>query len=1071
MMRPMNNVNDPHAWEVQGIDENVASRIIDELGHRSGSHVLECLRTAAELIRLSSTDDNLRFSESAAYNIREAFDKVVRDQPAAEGGLRTALAAWDRYKLMCDQPDADEPLARAELASALDRLTQDGQRHAFMARKLLTWFRQQTGVGPLVGGDDPTAQYQRIRDTAQSLLHSEAHVAEVSALYDDATAWFSRFFAPPSDIARRLEELAASPFNVERLTELRSLMLNSHHVRLFLQRLVDPAWLEPMQQVGLVGLPVTGEPWPVAALTADSRGVPDSVVAGLLQSMMEALASVPSEKRAAAAFEIARTACGLGQAGYPIVAELTRRFPHDHGVQVFAGAASKGLEASDPAQVVIADALIGNESRDDRGHLTRQLAARLVEGMTPANTEDRFRLLCLKIRRLAAQERFVTLGIAALTINEEDESDVLVNIACYLAQSIPKARELGLSSAAMLGAVGNNTDELEQRLICQILAGATDIGRHAKLRHLAERLSSQTATGDDRALIEGLSPLSDEEIATLTAAFGTPPQPGLDPAQTDSDSERAWRWSMLLPAAALTGWQSAVNAVTAIHGAPDIDAIDRRSPMSGVLTGSSPISRDDLEPLSPLAAAAAAAKWRPTPSDAWGVSARELARTIETLSKERPNDWFADPVAIVRSLREPVYVDHYFRALTTSVTLVADKTSEILAAIAVATTERWEPAIIGSNNFDFEEDWSGVDVSAVELIDALADADAEFGDDANDCWQLALRLVNNHPEDSDPADEYLDSERHDDPLHHAINSAHGRGLQAAIALGGWEFRRTDAASEQLTETLSAVLTIPDAAGLQLRAVIAASRPFIEAIAGEWLNEHRHTLFGDALGPVTIDQTLKYSRPTPEFLKHSPKLLLAAAHRGSSKAVEWILIGYLWEIPDYSFDEIINGLAGDARSLAKAAQQIARLSANVPPDQSHFTDRGMLFWEQLLDRAEDVPAAVLAGFGRWSLEAAMSPSRWLDLTERTVAATAGLIDFPSDVAERCRDLQPEPAGLRILAAIVGHGDQWEQYRTEEVGVEALNAAAAAGLRDDSLNHLRERLIQRGKHDASDIDLSS
>jgi len=289
-----------------------------------------------------------------------------------------------------------------------------------------------------------------------------------------------------------------------------------------------------------------------------------------------------------------------------------------------------------------------------------------------------------------------------------------------------------------------------------------------------------------------------------------------------------------------------------------------------------------------------------------------------------------------------------------------------------------------------------------------------------------------------------------------------------IALGGWEFRRTGAASELLTTMLTSTLLVEGAVGLQLRAVIAASRPYIEAIASDWLNEHDATLFGDALGPVTFGQTLKYSRPTQIFFERSLDRLMRAARRGTHQAVTWLLIGYLWDVPGYSFDSIIRGLAGDDRALTQAAQEIARLSIDIPPEQREITERGVTFWEQLLDRAGDgVPATALAGSGRWALGHNPPPSRWLELTERTVELTGGVIDCASEIAERCRDLQPEPTGLRILAAIAGHGERWEQYHVEETGVKALRAASAAGLNDDSFQSLRERLIQRGRHDAAEV----
>lgn len=1067
-MDPMSATENSEAGSVPAVDEAVASRIIAELGERAGGRVLKCLRTASELIHLSADDDQFRFAESAAYNVREALDSVVRDRSVAEGGLRTALDAWEHYKLVCEQPGADEHSARAELGSILDGLTRDGHRQLFMTRKLLDWFRQQTGVGPLPGDDDPTVQYQRVRETSQEVLHADAPAAEVRALYVDAVAWFTRLFAPPSDIARRLGELAALPYTIERLGELRSLVLNGNHVRHFLQHLADPAWLEPMRHIGLIGLPVAGEPWPVAALTTDGRRVADEVVADVLAQAVTELVSLPKEQRPVAAFEVARTACWLGRAGFPIVAELARQFPADHGVRVFAGTASKGLDASDPAQVLIADALIGNEPRHDGGYLTRQLVVRLIDGFTSSNVEERFGLIGLKLRRLANEERFLALDIAALSVEGEDRSEVVLDVACHLVLAIPRARELGLATPTMLDLVGKVEGELGQRLACQVLTGATDVERRVKLLHLAERLASDTATGDDRVLIEDLTPMNSEETELLRTAFGAPPPAPVVSQGIDRESARAWRWSMLLPAPVLAGWEDAVDAVTVVHGNPDIDALNRRTPMSGSMVGSSPISQDELAALTPLDAAARAARWRPTANDPWGVSAREMARTIEALAKQRPRDWAEDPVAMVRAMREPVYVDHYLRALEASATEIVDLAPAVLTAIRVVTTERWEPALIGSDDFDFEDDWSQVDVAAVELIDALADADADLDDDLTGCWQLALELAEDHPDDVRPANQYVDSDRHDDPLHHAINSRHGRGLQAVIALGGWEFRRSGASSERLTTTLTSALLVEGAGGLQLRAVIAASRSFLEAIASEWLDAHDATLFGDVLGPITFDQTLKYSRPTRIFFERSLDRLLGAARRDAHNAVTWLLIAYLWEVPGYSFENVIKGLAGDTRALTHAAREVARLSINVPSEQRVITELGFSFWEQLLSRAGDgVPAAALAGSGRWALGTDLPPNRWLELTERTVDVTSGVIECASEVAERCRDLQPEPAGLRILLAIVGHGEPWEQYHVDEIGVEALRTASAAGLDDDSFHSLRERLIQRGRHDAAEV----
>ena len=67
---------------------DVASRVIAELGQRADGWALKCFRTAAELTHFSRGDDEFPFAESAAYNVREALDSVVRDRPAMRSRMR-----------------------------------------------------------------------------------------------------------------------------------------------------------------------------------------------------------------------------------------------------------------------------------------------------------------------------------------------------------------------------------------------------------------------------------------------------------------------------------------------------------------------------------------------------------------------------------------------------------------------------------------------------------------------------------------------------------------------------------------------------------------------------------------------------------------------------------------------------------------------------------------------------------------------------------------------------------------------------------------------------------------------
>jgi hypothetical protein len=197
-------------------------------------------------------------------------------------------------------------------------------------------------------------------------------------------------------------------------------------------------------------------------------------------------------------------------------------------------------------------------------------------------------------------------------------------------------------------------------------------------------------------------------------------------------------------------------------------------------------------------------------------------------------------------------------------------------------------------------------------------------------------------------------------------------------------------------------------------------------------------------------------------------LLEAAHRGAEHAAAWLLIAYLWDEPGYSFEAIVNGLAGNADALGEVCREVARLSGGLPADESHVTDRGIMFWERLLaEPPSRVPPTALRGLGYWAMTSEVKETQWLELTEATVRRTGGPLDLASDVAGRCRDAQPSPAGLRILIALLGHGEIWEQHHVESIGLDALRAAAESGLSDASFSVLQERLIQRGHHSAAEL----
>lgn len=127
----------------------VVERLVGELPR--GGRVVDCLRTAAVLIKQAVGDDRgLRLAESAGYNLREAFDAVVEGRSPVSGGLPAILEAWVRYQSEVDQPEVDRAASLQALLDTLRRVAERRDRSSYHAARLLDYPRAQTGIDSLL---------------------------------------------------------------------------------------------------------------------------------------------------------------------------------------------------------------------------------------------------------------------------------------------------------------------------------------------------------------------------------------------------------------------------------------------------------------------------------------------------------------------------------------------------------------------------------------------------------------------------------------------------------------------------------------------------------------------------------------------------------------------------------------------------------------------------------------------------------------------------------------------------------------------------------------------------------
>jgi hypothetical protein len=1075
----------------RSVPDHIVERLEELLGS-AGDRSVSFVETAAEFIRQADADTTgrLRLCESAAYALRQALDAITGDDDPAAGGLGEILEAWGRYTRERDQPETNTQVAREEFEAVMARAYESRDRNSDRARRLIMFLQRRTGLRPATWGADAVAEYETVRSAAAWNLHKGAALAEVVELYEEVVGLLERLFTPPEARHDALLELArqdeVGPPDIARL---QSLALNAHHLRLFLADVERPNWIGPLLGANLVTLPDPDEPWPVLSLVGGLGRHEPRVVADLLQGLFDrAQRTQDANLRLFQVRTIATAAHQLGLEGKELAAAALRLWPDDQVLQFVAIQAALGADPSDPVVAEIVDLTLVEKRGSTRRYQTPELLARLADGLTAENASERVKTVAAKVRRLAKQPSYGLFGldISALTTDLSGREDPIVMLAHGLVILVQRAQSLGVSSRELLTCVDGIAGFLGARVTSQILATATDIGLDEKIRHVTTRLQSAAdATGDDLALVESIleADPTGEALSPWVDILGEPsatPTDPLDLRNVPDDWVMAWRWSPILPEAVLERWRGAIAAVQATAGTADGAAlVTRVDPYSGWATGQSPYTVDELSRREPLDAAALVAQWRREPTTSALVGARELGRTLEEVVKAAPEGWTTDPIKVISALREPTYIDHYFRAVREVADQLAKAAPDLLAAAEFVRTHPWDPTVLGSDHFEYDPDWTLADTEAIDMVGALANNEAEFGDTLDVAWTMALAAARDRPDTAEPAPESLSSNDDEaDPFTSAINRRYTKAFETALALAGWEFRNLGQVRDQFTDLLGEVIEIPGWIGLEYRAILASRRPFLETVVTTWLDERADALFGsqapDNLGRVTLDLTITWSRQTPWFHQRLRTDLISACRRGTKNAVSYVLIGTLAEVPGYEVDTVIRDLsAGGTAPVTAAAQEMAFQVQNTETAPRHLAI-AIDFWRSLLswcDQRRNTPAnqAVIAGLGRWAFVRSVDHTTWDDLMLATVERCHGAVDLATEVADRAATDPPTAKALRILEILAGsgNGDPWERDHIQSTALRAARTGATDPDLANEVRQLRNRLLELGRHEARDI----
>jgi len=1047
---------------VRGLPAAVIGRLRAETA--DAARIIRCLRTAATLIDLADADEqDLRLAESAAYNLREALDSVVEGVDPAEGGLKAVLAAWRRLDHARAQASPDEQAARDELDAVLRKIAANEDRSSKRALQLLAYLEKRAGISPVSGRNDPVSEHSRLYQATSNALHASRDLMTVKSFYTQVVAWFVRMFTPPDETVESIRSLAAQPWRgPEQVAELERLATNGHHLYLFFSEVADPGWLAPLRAADVLKLPPVSGYWPGSGLLMGLGQSHPQHVGQLLRDLFRATKHIPKENRLVVRFELLRVASDLGPGGYDVVGDVVERHGGETGIRLLSTTVAKQADPADPVVYRVARAVLNDLQlyRDGDNYYATTLLNQLQAGLTETTIEQRGRMLAGKVRNLAEapEASYILRGPSSLLAEPGDRLEPFLLLAHHLARLLVKARELGVSTVVQSSWLGDIPGEVGQRVHGVLLTGADDVPLADKIAHIAVRLRSKTPTGDDLALIDDIlsAAPAPAELRPWADALGTPsPEPTEDDPAFPSDWRRAWRWSAVLPADVLTDWQDSIARVNTVLGTSDRARLTEPRPTmeSGVVT--SPYSAGQLAALPMGQAAALVASWQPADDFHGFVGPLELARALQEAVSADPVRWSEDPSAVVATLRDPIYVEHYFLAL-------AEKAADILPhAAGVLTAVRRVLPDAGSASLAVPEEPTGLVSAILGVITAFANRDADLAADLDALWAWAVSVVDDVP---DQDGGLLFDGR--DALDSAINRTWGQGLEAVLALAAWEVRATGAARPAFEDVLDETITRAGSVGLEFRAILVRYLPQLEAIAGAWLESRTDQLFrAGEHAAATVDLTARWAQQTTWLYENLEQELFAAARRGADGAARKIVVAMINDLAGYDADTVINKLRGNVAALARVAEESAYLVQDAEAD-SPLLAKAQQFWARLLEADRKVvPGDALVTLGRWAFVGAVDDNTWVDLTMRTLNA-AGRIDNVFSVADRAAELPPGAARHELLLRLLGAKEPWERQHVARKAIEVLRRSAGHTA-DDSLRRLRTRLIELGYHEAQAI----
>jgi hypothetical protein len=1019
-----------------------------------GERAEACLAEAARQLTL----DGRKQGEIIAYLIREAHDALLDIGGVKRSMLKVrAEKVITTWKLPRDEGGAAENLEAAvgNLELALTNPNEERLENAI---------RSTARRKPQRGDADLIQQFLGNLEDANKGLHRGIDRTQAAELYERTVSVIDRLFGPISDRFDEIDLLLAisDPTEAE-VSRLAKLVGDDRHLNYFFEKVEGSAWMRVLAEEHILLPPIEGG-WPAGSYIfrlVDND--PDVVQEWLVARGQEEL----SPQQAGFLLRIASRLDGVAY----LIADLSKgnldspevEFQVEH---YLSGLSDQGLHEAGLQRLVIES--LKELLSGDRGGVDLHLAARVLEvalkALSLGDQKRWLQALVYRLRDLAATEEDLRLRamrpFPELSVDPRSRSGLEL-IAAAVCDGAEEATAAGLPPSDVVAVLEVLEEPLRARLVANYFRGRGSAhAAEAQKFLLAQIGSNLLPSPEELLLLREIFELADRDFGALVReALGAAPQPEeIDQVPVEDRLPdrlyRPHRWLAAVPEAERGDWQEADRRLTERFGAAPADGVIFRVGPAHFSGATSPISREDLALLGPEDAARRIAAWEPPPESSFlDPSAEGLADALTELIVENSAIWLAaNPEQIVATLRAPSYVSAYLDGIEKVVDQVDQGQADLLVK-AIADIQSTAESAAGEDR-DNAGDWVYSAHRGNRLIRALEERGLLEHATHERAWDVTVAAVRFR---------WLGSGTDGDPLTRAINRPWSSALETAILLADHD----GAVDPRLLALFDEVLALEGDNAELGRAIIATRLPWIRLVAPEWFADNEEALIGgqapDHLGDLTFATYLEWGRPEKTIMTEQRERLIDSLKGSKAEfALRHILHGLAWDVEGFGPADVADLLTSSPELFSEAARTLG-IELRELDGPSPELDRAADVWREAL--ARELPAEAYGGWGWFAINEHLGDSTWLDLTLQTAARVGVNLAEPEEIAERAERLMPDSRVLRLVSLLLDADPKaWELEQIGAVGLRLLRSGV--GDREER-NELRERLLERGFHDARDI----